>query len=225
MGRRRRAGPRVVEREERRRPAERRGDASPGRTGPARRREATRVWVWTSTQPGQDEQAGRVDDLAGARGQPRQVGLDGLDRARRESRRRLAASPPRSRRSRRGSAGPARARRSSVTGRRVRRSGRRRQARSDGVRGRLEDRVAAREVVGRRVRHGDVGLDRDPLVVGRAPLPVARRDEHVLADRTGAAIRRTSPYRFGLPPIASPAKIGAGLAARDRSRSWRPPRT
>ena len=80
MGRRRRSGARVVEREERRRPAERRGHGV--------LEEAVRLGVGRDARVGvdvdaarEDEQPSRVDDLVGRVGQPAEIGPDGLDPA------------------------------------------------------------------------------------------------------------------------------------------------
>ena len=73
----------------------------------------------------------------------------------------------------------------------------------------IERRVAVREVVVGRVGHRDVGLDRDPRVVGRALLVVGRRDVHVQADR---------PQRRP-PDVAVHVRAAAHrLADEDRAR-------
>ena len=103
LGRRRRAGARVVEGQERRRPAEGGRDRILEEPIGLRRRSATRVWVWTSTTPGQDEEPGRVDHLVGRRRRVRPGRARWRRSGRPRRRRPPAASRSRSRPSRRGS--------------------------------------------------------------------------------------------------------------------------
>ena len=80
LGRGRRSGARVVEREERGRAAERRRDRVLEEAVGRRVRGHPRVGVDVD-DAGEDEHPGRVDDVTGLGGQPAEVGLDGLDAA------------------------------------------------------------------------------------------------------------------------------------------------